>query len=157
MQDLRTRERRRNNQHQENNTSQLLSIMEKPSPDKLQTGDFTNINLPPTTQQAEAIHLGGGHWAGGNLGNGTTCCGSNVATGQHDSEASKGGMKAGRIKDPLYKDYYLGISHLPSPHLLRPPNDRNKLHWSPRRFLGLCRVQVYTHRLLSSSFLGVGF
>ena len=37
------------------------------------------------------------------------------------SEASKGGMKAGRIKDPLYKDYYLGISHLPSPHLLRPP------------------------------------
>ena len=40
----------------------------------------------------------------------------------HYSEASKGGMKAGRIKDPLYKDYYLRISHLPSPHLLRPPN-----------------------------------
>ena len=30
-------------------------------------------------------------------------------------------MKAGRIKDPLYKDYYLGLSHLPSSHLLRPP------------------------------------
>ena len=30
-------------------------------------------------------------------------------------------MKVGRIKDPLYKDYYLGISHLPSPHLLRIP------------------------------------
>ena len=31
-------------------------------------------------------------------------------------------MKIGRIKDPLYKDYqyYLGISHLPSSHLLRP-------------------------------------
>ena len=31
-------------------------------------------------------------------------------------------MKVGRIKDPLYKDDYLGISHLPPPHLLRPPN-----------------------------------
>ena len=30
------------------------------------------------------------------------------------SEASKGGMKVGRIKDPLCKDCYLGISHLPS-------------------------------------------
>ena len=38
------------------------------------------------------------------------------------SEAPKGGMKVGRIKDPLYKDYYWGISHLPSPHLLRPPS-----------------------------------
>ena len=37
------------------------------------------------------------------------------------SEASEGGMKVGRIKDPLYKDYDLGISHLPSPHLLRIP------------------------------------
>ena len=30
-------------------------------------------------------------------------------------------MKVGRIKDPLYEDSYLGISHLPSSHLLRPP------------------------------------
>ena len=37
------------------------------------------------------------------------------------SEASKGGMKVGRIKDLLYKDSYLGIFHLPSSHLLRPP------------------------------------
>ena len=37
------------------------------------------------------------------------------------SEACKGGMKVGRIKDPLHKDVYLGISHLPSSHLLRPP------------------------------------
>ena len=29
-------------------------------------------------------------------------------------------MKVGRIKDPLYEDDYLGISHLPSSHLLRP-------------------------------------
>ena len=28
------------------------------------------------------------------------------------SEASQGGMKVRRIKDPLYKDYYLRISHL---------------------------------------------
>ena len=32
-------------------------------------------------------------------------------------------MKVGRIKDPLYEDYYLGISHLPSSHLLRPPTN----------------------------------
>ena len=30
-------------------------------------------------------------------------------------------MKVDRIKDPLYKDPYLGIFHLPSSHLLRPP------------------------------------
>ena len=29
--------------------------------------------------------------------------------------------EVGRIKDPLYEDSYLGISHLPSSHLLRPP------------------------------------
>ena len=38
------------------------------------------------------------------------------------SEASEGGMKVGRIEDPLYKDSYLGIFHLPSSHLLRPPD-----------------------------------
>ena len=39
------------------------------------------------------------------------------------SEASKGGMEVGRIKDPLEKDSYLGVSqsHLPSSRLLRPP------------------------------------
>ena len=36
------------------------------------------------------------------------------------SETSKGGMKVGRMKDPLYKDSYLGISHLPSSHLRSP-------------------------------------
>ena len=30
--------------------------------------------------------------------------------------------------DPLYKDYYWGISHLPSPHLLRPPINRKFLN-----------------------------
>ena len=30
------------------------------------------------------------------------------------SEASRGGMKVGRTKDPFYKDHYLGIAHLPS-------------------------------------------
>ena len=39
-----------------------------------------------------------------------------MEAGGRISEASKGGMK-----DPLYKDYYLGTSHLPSPHLLRIP------------------------------------
>ena len=43
------------------------------------------------------------------------------------AEASKGGMKAGRIKDPLYKDYYLGISQLPSPYLLKPQGSRKLL------------------------------
>ena len=40
------------------------------------------------------------------------------------SEASKGGMKVGRIKDPLYKDYYSGITFIPpfeaSDHCTRP-------------------------------------
>ena len=40
-----------------------------------------------------------------------------------DTEASKGGMKVGRIKDPLYRDYYLGTSYLPSSHLFRRPQD----------------------------------
>ena len=44
------------------------------------------------------------------------------SSGASYSEAPKGGMKVGRIKDPLYKDHYWGISHLPSPHLLRPPS-----------------------------------
>ena len=35
-------------------------------------------------------------------------------------EASKGGMKVGRIKDPLYQDPNLGLPHLPSSYLLRP-------------------------------------
>ena len=30
-------------------------------------------------------------------------------------------MKVGRIKDPLHKDDYLEISHLPSSHLLSSP------------------------------------
>ena len=35
----------------------------------------------------------------------------------NDSEASKGGMRVGRIKDPLYKDSQMGLGHLPSSHL----------------------------------------
>ena len=35
-------------------------------------------------------------------------------------QASKGRMKVGRIKDPLYRDSYLGLPHLPSSYLLRP-------------------------------------
>ena len=35
-------------------------------------------------------------------------------------EASKGGTKVGRMKDPLYKDSYLGINPLPSSYLSRP-------------------------------------
>ena len=36
---------------------------------------------------------------------------------------SKGGMKVGRIEDPLHKDSSLGVSHLPSPQLWRPPRN----------------------------------
>ena len=42
-------------------------------------------------------------------------------------------MKVGRIKDPLYKDYSWGISHLPSPHLLRPPKEGFKGGESPTK------------------------
>ena len=38
------------------------------------------------------------------------------------TKASKGGMKVGRIKDPLYEDPLLGLPHLPSSYLLRPLN-----------------------------------
>ena len=44
-------------------------------------------------------------------------------------EASKGGMKVGRIKDPLYKDSILGLPHLPSSHLLRPPTSELRSFW----------------------------
>ena len=36
--------------------------------------------------------------------------GSNVGLGFRVLEASKGGTKVGRMKDPLYKDSYLGIT-----------------------------------------------
>ena len=34
----------------------------------------------------------------------------------NDSEASKGGMRVGRIKDPLYKDSQMGLGHLQYRH-----------------------------------------
>ena len=40
-------------------------------------------------------------------------------------EASKGGMKVGRIKDPLYKDSYFGIT----PPTFIPPFEAPEL-WS---------------------------
>ena len=36
-------------------------------------------------------------------------------------EASKSGIKVGRMKDPLHRDPYLGLPHLPSSYLLGPP------------------------------------
>ena len=40
-------------------------------------------------------------------------------------------MEVGRIKDPLYEDYHVGIFHLASSHLFRPP-----ITWG-RGFAGL--------------------
>ena len=37
-------------------------------------------------------------------------CNSGINVGSNTLEASKGGTKVGRMKDPLYKDSYLGIT-----------------------------------------------
>ena len=51
-------------------------------------------------------------------------------------------MKVGRIKDPLYKDYYLETSHLPSP----PPFEDSNVGVG-----GLLRVSLF-YSLLSQSW-----
>ena len=57
-------------------------------------------------------------------------------------------MKVGRIKDPLYKDYYLGISHLPSSHLLRPPTLRSQSNGAVESFVD----QLYLLKTSSQCF-----
>ena len=43
------------------------------------------------------------------------------------SEAPKGGMKVGRIKDPLYKDYYWGNI----PPTFTPPFEASDYYYKP--------------------------
>ena len=59
-------------------------------------------------------------------------------------EASKGGMKVGRVKDPLYKDSYLGIT----PPTFTPPLE--PFEESPHKALANARKPSQTKPLIAS-------